>query len=453
MNADCLVIENGVLKKCLVNDETVVIPKGVRCIGYGAFEDCCNLINVTIPDSVTCIGTDAFRDCSHLLTVHYEGGETKRIVVGTGNDCLWAARWKPLRGDLCTDDQLLFFYAPYRFLARDRAEKSVLANLDSWQWRYGPSNESDPSFWRKFGGVPVDLVHPSLCVEQKIDPFWTKMRDRRSGKTVLKHAPMMLDVIEELYLWEQGQTVDLLVLTRNYWNNTITGTVFLDVYADDDEASKWIRMLHAFGTSREDRSERDEFLIEDSTLFVYLGDAETVAVPDGVTRIATYTFYEKHNIRQVILSDSVTQIDENAFCRCNSLRTIRVSRGVQQIGVPVTNDCGSIQRILVDAENTAFCNMGSVLCSADKKTLIRAPDGLDALGYSVPDGIERIEKCAFLNCHLMQRVDIPNSVRQIGEYAFIGCTSLQAVFLPDQPINIHEKAFFGCETKLLTKRM
>ena len=48
------------------NVESVVIPDGIKYIGYGAFSDCENLTSITIPDSVIEMETDAFYNCTNL---------------------------------------------------------------------------------------------------------------------------------------------------------------------------------------------------------------------------------------------------------------------------------------------------------------------------------------------------------------------------------------------------
>ena len=63
------VIEDGILKKYNGTGGDVVIPNGVKFIGYEVFSDCTNLTGVTIPDSVTSIGWSAFSDCTNLTSV------------------------------------------------------------------------------------------------------------------------------------------------------------------------------------------------------------------------------------------------------------------------------------------------------------------------------------------------------------------------------------------------
>ena len=48
---------------------TVVLPESVLAIGTGAFHICTSLSSITIPKNVTSIGSDAFRECSSLTAI------------------------------------------------------------------------------------------------------------------------------------------------------------------------------------------------------------------------------------------------------------------------------------------------------------------------------------------------------------------------------------------------
>ena len=72
-----LEIENGVLKKLDVVyfedfDLDIVIPYGVKKIGYQAFQRYgCRVKSITIPDTVTEIDDDAFADCDLITKYNY----------------------------------------------------------------------------------------------------------------------------------------------------------------------------------------------------------------------------------------------------------------------------------------------------------------------------------------------------------------------------------------------
>lgn len=60
--------------------ETIIIPKGVKTIGYAAFGNCSNLTDITLPGSIEAINTQynstdgAFYGCDSLTNVRFNGG-------------------------------------------------------------------------------------------------------------------------------------------------------------------------------------------------------------------------------------------------------------------------------------------------------------------------------------------------------------------------------------------
>lgn len=73
--------ENGVLVKYNGDAEDVVIPDGVKEIGWRAFIRCTNLRSVTLPDSVTGIDNEDFSGCTSLTAIDVEVGNNNYTSV------------------------------------------------------------------------------------------------------------------------------------------------------------------------------------------------------------------------------------------------------------------------------------------------------------------------------------------------------------------------------------
>ena len=61
--------EDVIIVNCDASAVDVVIPDGVTEIGYGAFDDCSELVSIIIPDSVTRIDDLAFSYCQKLENI------------------------------------------------------------------------------------------------------------------------------------------------------------------------------------------------------------------------------------------------------------------------------------------------------------------------------------------------------------------------------------------------
>ncbi len=64
----------------------VIIPEGVKKIGYGVFSGCISLESVNIPETVLSIGAEAFSGCSRLKKIELPKGITK-ISYGMFANC------------------------------------------------------------------------------------------------------------------------------------------------------------------------------------------------------------------------------------------------------------------------------------------------------------------------------------------------------------------------------
>ena len=54
-------------------------------------------------------------------------------------------------------------------------------------------------------------------------------------------------------------------------------------------------------------------VIEDTVVTDYTGDATKLDIPEGVTKIGKYAFYECMALESVALPNSITRIEEGAF--------------------------------------------------------------------------------------------------------------------------------------------
>lgn len=75
-------------------NNSYIIPYGVKTIEERAFHACTGLIRIIIPNSITVINESAFYACDNLAEVYYEGSATdwNKIVIGDYNNPLKTAQ-------------------------------------------------------------------------------------------------------------------------------------------------------------------------------------------------------------------------------------------------------------------------------------------------------------------------------------------------------------------------
>ncbi|MBQ7598265.1 MAG: leucine-rich repeat domain-containing protein [Clostridia bacterium] len=132
-----------------------------------------------------------------------------------------------------------------------------------------------------------------------------------------------------------------------------------------------------------------------------------VVVPDGVTQIPAYAFYNCKTLASVTISDSVTSIGYNAFSLCSALESVTIPGSVTSIGDYAFSDCTALASV------------------------------------TIPDSVTSIGSSAFYRCTALESVTIGDSVTSIGEWAFSDCTALESVTLPDGITSIGGSAFSG----------
>lgn len=110
----------------------------------------------------------------------------------------------------------------------------------------------------------------------------------------------------------------------------------------------------------------------------------------------------------VVIPDSVTSIEEYAFYECASVTSIKIPNSVTEIGWYAFSGCTSLTSI------------------------------------TIPDGVTSIDDYTFSCCTSLSSITIPDSVTSIGLYAFSGCTSLTSITIPDSVTSIGDNAFYNC---------
>lgn len=125
----------------------------------------------------------------------------------------------------------------------------------------------------------------------------------------------------------------------------------------------------------------------------YLGARTTkeYVIPETVTTIGEYAFYNSRKLTSVIIPKSVSSIETSAFQYCKKIASFELPEVLESIG------------------NNAFAS-----CEAVKS-------------FVIPNSVTSIGRNALQKCRALQSVTIGSSVNTIGRNAFTNCNSLTSV--------------------------
>ena len=179
-----------------------------------------------------------------------------------------------------------------------------------------------------------------------------------------------------------------------------------------------------------------------------------MAIPDSVTSIGEYAFYNCKSLTSVAIPDSVTSIGEYAFYNCRSLTSVTIPDSVTSIGDDAFSNCKSLTSVTIPDSVTSIGDFAFSYC--ESLTSVTIPDSVTSIGdntfdgctsltsVTIPNSVTSIGKEAFSNCKSLTSVTIPGSVTRIGVGAFASCISLTSVTIPDSVTSINNGAFYDC---------
>lgn len=110
-----------------------------------------------------------------------------------------------------------------------------------------------------------------------------------------------------------------------------------------------------------------------------------LVIPEGITEIKSYAFWNYDGLTSVTMNDHITSIGNAAFYECSQLTTIRMSDNITSIGDNAFSDCISLTSI------------------------------------DIPENVTSIGSYAFYECGNLVSITIPDKVTSIGSYTFGNC--------------------------------
>lgn len=190
----------------------------------------------------------------------------------------------------------------------------------------------------------------------------------------------------------------------------------------------------------------------------------SLTIPEGVTKINSYSISGCKNLVSVSLPQTLTSSGYDAISGNKSLKSIELPDNLV-IGSRFLYGCTALESIVLPKNLKSIPESMLAECSSLKQIAI--PESVTAVGEKafdntgltsliLPDRITEVPKRLCHSCDYLESISLPSGIRSIGESAFMYCSSLRliktgnngnesSIDMPEGITSVGKQAFHGCD--------
>lgn len=162
--------------------------------------------------------------------------------------------------------------------------------------------------------------------------------------------------------------------------------------------------------------------------YTYL--TEKFIVPDGITKIAPYTFLGASNLKEIVFPEQLEIIGTEAFYE-SGLVSISFPKNLKSIGDNAFSCCRNLSGSLIIPDSVKKIGTGAFMICNFTNDLV------------IGNGIKDIETDTFSLNEFKGRLVLSNCLKNIDSCAFEE-SNFKEVFIPESTETINENCFAGC---------
>ncbi|MCQ2440509.1 MAG: leucine-rich repeat protein [Clostridia bacterium] len=302
------------------NLKSVTIPSSVTSIGISAFEGCANLTSINLPNSVVSIGDWVFEDCNSLSSIN----------VDTDNDY-----YSSLDGVLFDKDKTNLIRCP--------AAKSgdyIIPN--------GVINIGNYAFSNCSGLKNITMPNGIVNIERDAFINCNNLISINIPNSVTNIENYAFASCSSLTSVTLGSSVTSIGYRTFGSCSSLTSIIIPNsVTSIDNRAFNCCAGLTNINVDEKNinYSSLDGILFnKDKTKLICFpgGKPDVYTIPDSVTSIDSYAFYECTGLTSINLGNGVTSIGNDAFGFCTGLISVNIGSSVTSIGSFAFSGCENL---------------------------------------------------------------------------------------------------------------
>jgi hypothetical protein len=380
-------IGNGAFEECR-NIETITIPDTVESIGDYAFEECSSLKNVTLPKGLERISRYMFYKCTSLETIEIPSTVEEIDSYAFYGCTSLKTITIPAKVSYIDDESSFADCRAMQKYVVDTANENYFT-LDGMLCRnftiynYGEYDEETDSYpdYTERNGTYI-IAYPG----EKSGSF-TLEKDMSFSPTAFLNA-LSLTAINVDSDNEDYMSIDGVVYTKN----RDSGENYCVVCPAGKTGSVTIPdgivgiQSNAFSCSKV-----SEVSLPDSVTWIGMyafyqcSDLTSMKLPENLAEIGEYAFYQCSNLTSITIPDNVTDMYSNCLDDCSNLTSITIGKGVKYF--PSLKNVSSIETILISSDNQNITAIDNVVYSKDKTELEYIPKSYKGK-LTFPDELE-----------------------------------------------------------------
>jgi|GEM_PF-7133997 hypothetical protein len=424
-----------ILLAYLGNEENVVIPEGITCLGRedvlmdSAFGGT-PVVSVTFPSTLKNAGHHTFYECAKLKTVKMNSGlekigsycfyssaleavtipESVTLVDARAFDSDKKLKTVNIMGKNTRFNQEVFSDTPFLKSLYNKDKVAIKDNylLDAVKYKKAkfvvPSNVTSIAGGAFFLNESVEeiVMHDNVTLlGSEVFRSCENLKKIKMSKN-LTNIPYWAFVkcndLEEITIpktvtsIESGAFYDTFITKVNFLSKTT------NIEEDMFEETPWLSV----------QQDKSPFVVINGVLIDATKTSGKVVVPDTVHIINDEAFAGNEVVTDVVLPDSVVRIDEDAFWSCSNLKSVDMGNSVKEVASGAFRYCPKLTSVVF------------------------------------PDSVEKIGTYMFQESNSVKYVRLPAGLKRLEEYV-LSETSINSIVIPGSVTYISGHAMSGLE--------